>query len=95
MYPHPNKPIADPDEKGASTRAVLDGMQRLEGKRGYRKGLHTAGNPWEFPPAAVAIKGWETVRKFYTTWEQCGFSLEEVHALKLVFMGAYGAGKTR
>eukprot|EP00903_Cladosiphon_okamuranus_P010804 g10207.t1 len=66
-------------------------MKRLGRPLGH---LDTDGNPWKFPPAAVVIKGLEGVRKFYTTWEQCDCSQEEVHALKLVFVGAYGAGKT-
>lgn len=57
--------------------------------------VNTDGNPWEFPPAAVAIKGRESIRRYYDTWEQCDFSLIEIHALKVVFVGAYGAGKTR
>ena len=91
---HPHPPFTDPDDKSASASAVLGCMERLESLKGYG-GLHTAGNPWEFPPAAVAVKERKFVRKFYASWEQCDFSLEEVHALKLVFVGAYGAGKTR
>lgn len=59
------------------------------------RGLYTAGNPWEFPPAAVVGNGRESTRKFYNTWEQCDFSLVDIHSLKVVLVGAYGAGKTR
>ena len=93
------RPMADPEEKTASTRVVLDCMERLE-RLGpdpniYMGGLYTAGNPWEFPPAAVVVNGRESIRKYYDTWEQCDFSLVEINALKVVFVGAYAAGKTR
>lgn len=57
--------------------------------------VNTDGNPWEFPPAAVAAKGLESILRYYDTWEQCDFSLVEINALKVVFVGAFGAGKTR
>ena len=90
--------MVDPEEKAASTSVVVDCMERLERVKAdteYGFGLSTEGNPWEFPPAAVAANGLESVRKYYDTWEQCDFSLVEIHALKVVFVGAYGAGKTR
>eukprot|EP00752_Nemacystus_decipiens_P017775 g15937.t1 len=79
--------FTDPEEKNASTRVVLD---RLASRGVWR----TAGNPWEFPPAAVVANGVESIRKYYDTWEQCDFSLAEIHALKVVLVGACGAGKT-
>lgn len=57
--------------------------------------LVTAGNPWEFPPAGVVANGVESIRKYFDTWEKCDFGLAEIHALKVVVVGAYGAGKTR
>ena len=89
-------PIADPQERDSSTRVVLECMERVEGFRKEGGGwLMTAGNLWEFPPAAVVASGLESIRKYFDTWEQCDFSLVEIHALKIVFVGAYGAGKTR
>lgn len=99
MTPALQPPTVDPEEKNASTSVVLGCMERLErlGAVGLvgRKGFYTAGNPWEFPPAAVAANGRESIRKYYDTWDQCDFSLVEIHALKVVFVGACGAGKTR
>eukprot|EP00903_Cladosiphon_okamuranus_P012364 g11589.t3 len=88
--------FTDPDDKTASTGVVLNCIERLERLRanGGFGWLITAGNPWEFPPAAVVVNGLESIRRYYDTWEQCDFSLEEIHALKVVFVGAYGAGKT-
>eukprot|EP00903_Cladosiphon_okamuranus_P010529 g9959.t1 len=85
-----------PEGETAATDVVLDCMERLERHRAARsfKGLYAAGNPWEFPPAAVVANGLESIRKYYHTWEQCDFRLVEVLALKVVFVGAYGAGKT-
>ena len=92
--------MIDPEERCASVHVVLDCMERLERLAREQtarlwKGLTTAGNPWEFPPAAVVANGRESIRQYYDTWEQCDFCLVEVHALKVVFVGAYGAGKTR
>eukprot|EP00752_Nemacystus_decipiens_P010711 g9538.t3 len=88
--------FTEPDEKDASTGVVLDCIERLEpSRREYDwLGVHTAGNPWEFPPAAVVANGVESIRKYYDTWEQCDFSLDKIRALKVVVVGAYGAGKT-
>ena len=86
-------PKSDPEGRTASTQVVLAGMKVVEQRRKWHFDTHD--NPWEFPPAAVVVKGQESVRKYYETWEQCDFSLAEVHALKLVFVGSYGAGKTR
>eukprot|EP00752_Nemacystus_decipiens_P017825 g15981.t1 len=90
--------FTDPEDTTTSTHVVLECMEQLERLRADNKcgfeGLLTAGNPWEFPPAAVVANGVESIRKYYDTWEQCGFNLVEVHALKVVVVGAYGAGKT-
>lgn len=73
----------------------VERMEQTKSKSHQHYAVYTDGNPWEFPPAAVAIKGRESIRRYYDTWEQCDFSLIEIHALKVVFVGAYGAGKTR
>lgn len=97
----PSPTFSDPDEKTASTYEVLNCLERVERMEQTKSeswkdySVNTDGNPWEFPPAAVAIKGRESIRTYYDTWEQCDFSLIEIHALKVVFVGAYGAGKTR
>lgn len=80
--------MADAAEKMASAKEVL-------GCLGRATLVLTRDNPWEFPPAAVAIKGPESLRKYYETWEQCDFRLDEIRALKVVFIGAAAAGKTR
>eukprot|EP00903_Cladosiphon_okamuranus_P010532 g9962.t1 len=89
--------FTDPEGETAATGVVLDCMERLE-RHGAAfpalYGFSAAGNPWEFPPEAVVANGLESIRKYYHTWEQCDFSLVEVLALKVVFVGAYGAGKT-
>lgn len=87
-------------------RAMLDCVERLERERErsnisdlnsrlLKAGLFASGNPWEFPPAAVVADGLESIWRYYHTWEQCGFGLVEIHALKVVLVGSYGAGKTR
>eukprot|EP00903_Cladosiphon_okamuranus_P017025 g15690.t1 len=99
--------FTEPEEKSASTKVVLACMKRLERRtfdcserrRGDNnqsrgKGLLSADNPWEFPPAAVVVNGRKSIRKYYDTWKQCDFSLVEIHSLKVVFVGAHGAGKT-
>eukprot|EP00752_Nemacystus_decipiens_P001882 g1813.t1 len=91
-----------PLETSAAPRVVLECMERLDLSRQDQRwslviinpGLHTKGNPWEFPPAAVVANGTESIRKYFDTWEQCDFSLAKIHALKVVFVGANGAGKT-
>eukprot|EP00752_Nemacystus_decipiens_P006448 g5808.t1 len=86
-----------PLETSAAQRVVLECMERLDLARRdqeYIFGLHTKGNPWEFPPAAVVANGPICIRKYCDTWEQCDFSLAKIYALKVVFVGAYGAGKT-
>lgn len=76
-------------------------MERVEQKEKTKSSsfefffVNTDGNPWEFPPAAVATKGRESIRRYYDTWEQCDFRLVEIYSLKVVFVGAFGAGKTR
>eukprot|EP00903_Cladosiphon_okamuranus_P006480 g6339.t1 len=92
--------FTDPDEKTASTQEVLNCFERVERMELEETSaiaqyyVTTDGNPWEFPPAAVAVKGRESIRRYYDTWRQCDFSLIEIRALKVVLVGAYGAGKT-
>eukprot|EP00752_Nemacystus_decipiens_P013632 g12085.t2 len=90
--------FTDPQEKNAPALVALEQLERVERRirnLPFQSGaVRTKWNPWEFPPAAVVANGLESIKRYYDTWEQCDFSLVEIHALKLVFVGAHGAGKT-
>lgn len=56
--------------------------------------LNLDSNPWELPPASVVVKGRDSIRSYYRTWESVG-DLSLTKALKVVFVGTTSAGKTR
>ena len=56
--------------------------------------LNLESNPWELPPASVVVKGRDDIKSYYSAWT----TLADLHldkALKVVFVGTAGAGKTR
>lgn len=51
-------------------------------------------NPWALPPAAVVSKGAMSVSSYYKSWKRQG-ELRKIKRVKVVMVGAGGAGKTR
>lgn len=56
--------------------------------------LNLDSNPWELPPASVVVKGRDSMQSYYSAWETMT-DLQLDKALKVVFVGTAGAGKTR
>lgn len=58
------------------------------------EGLNLDSNPWELPPASVVVKGRDSIQSYYSAWKTL-VDLQLDKALKVVFVGTAGAGKTR
>lgn len=78
---------ADGSDAGREVVVFLKRIVELEN-------LNLDSNPWELPPASVVVKGRDSIDSYYRAWTSVG-DLTLTRALKVVFVGTAGAGKTR
>lgn len=86
-------PVKDERDGPRAIEAVLAAMDRLHSPLVAWE-QRVGDNPWKLPPAPVVYKGATSLKRFYASWRKQG-KLDEVKSIKVVIIGAAGAGKTR